>query len=109
MKDLWPVFETLGSDLYKGMVSDLKKFKDSDEVPNKFHYLSAEEWAAWKVYWGLPHVEDQAWKNSQDRNTKPRDGKGSSRYHYGSRVVATSCLASVSIYIYFNTCFLITT
>lgn len=100
MKDLWPVFETLGSDLYKGMVSDLKKFKDSEEVPNRFHYLSAEEWAAWRVYWGLPLVMDQAWKNSQNRNAEPRDGRGTSRHHYGSRAVVTRRLASVSIYIF---------
>ena len=81
------MFETLGSDLYKGMVADMKKFNDQEKPP-KYHYIEPEEWDTWQVYWKRPEVEDQAYKNRHNRLSEPRDGKGSSRHHYGHELLS---------------------
>lgn len=101
---MWPVFESLGSDLYRNMVADMKKYRDKGKPP-QYRHIGDEEWAMWHEYWSINHVEDQSYKNRQNRLTEPQDGKGSARHHYGSRAVVTDRQMSVSIYM----CVLITT
>ena len=65
-------------------------------------WVGDEEWALWEEYWKDPFVQDQAFKNRQNRLTEPRDGTGTARHHYGSRAVVTDHVMEVSKYVVYD-------
>ena len=94
---IWRVYETVGSKLYRGMVCTWKAIRDrGGPIPPQ---VDAAEWALWDAYWRRTDVQDVAWTNRQNRASQS-DTAGRAVHHLGRRSTVTDYYQSVRIYVF---------